>query len=379
MTRQFRLCAALLVSLAACGSEPAVTASVVPPVMVAAVQTFDVVDRIEATGELRARAHASVAAQVGGEVTEIALDEGDAAARGALVLEIDPELRKLEVDDANAAVAAARAELGEARREAARIETLHAQQAASESKLDAARTALRSAGSRLEAARARLGLAERALRDASVTVPFAGLIDQRHVNVGEFVSAGQPLFDLVALDPVEVEFHLAEIDSARVEVGQQVSVSVAPYPDETFEARVSVVAPTIDSTTRTLRVKALLDNASGRLRPGLFARVDLGVAERQGVVMVPEEAVLQRADGSVVYRYYADDTLGEADGRVERVRVELGLHRDQLVELRGGIGLGDLVVVRGQTTLVDRSPVLLRNHDGKPVGSGEAATKVAAE
>lgn len=361
------------VGLAGCEPERTVSTAAAPPVLVASAEAVDLVDRIEATGELRALAEATIAAQVEGEITGIALDEGDPASKGALVVEIDPELRRLEVRNAGASVVEAEAQLGEARREAQRIESLHERQAASEAQLDAARTGVRRTRSRLEAARARLGLAERALRDASVRVPFAGVIARRHVNVGEYVRVGDPLFDLVALDPVEVEFRLAEPDAARVAVGQTVLVRVAPYPDEGFEARVRVVAPTLDRSTRTLRVKAVLPNPDGRLQPGLFARVDLGVAERSGVVVVPEEAVLQRADGSVVYRFRPEAGLPAADGRVERLRVELGSHLERRVELRGAVQAGDLVVVRGQTLLVDGAPVSLRDAAGRPLGAAADA------
>ena len=190
-----------------------------------------------------------------------------------------------------------------------------------------------------------------------MTAPFAGLLGRRYVNVGEYVNAGQQLFHLVALDPVEVEFHLSEVDSSRVAVGQSVEIRVAPYPNEIFRAKVSVVSPTIDVTTRTRRVKAVVANPDGRLLPGTFARVDLGVAQRSGVVMIPKEAVLQRSDGSVIFRLVGGD-------KVERIRVEPGIHRDDLVEVKGVIGAGDWIVVRGQTGLIDGSVVSLRNEDG---------------
>jgi membrane fusion protein (multidrug efflux system) len=352
--------AAIAALLAACGGEPPPRELTAPPVQVQRVEARTVVDRVEASGQLLAKAEATVAAQVSGEVTGVEADEGSAAELGQVIIEIDPERRQLEVDDATAGVVQADAQLQEARREAARVEKLHGRQAASDSQLDEARTQLRLARSRLVAAEAQRGLVQRALRDASVTAPFAGLVARRYVNVGEFVDTGQELFELVALDPVEVEFHLSEVDSARVAVGQSVEVRVASFPGEVFRARVSVVSPTIDTATRTRRVKAELANPEGRLLPGTFARVDLGVAERSGVVMIPEEAVLQRADGSVIYRLVGAD-------RVQRLRVETGMHQGNLVEIRGELAAGDLVVVRGQTALIDGSTVSLRNADGSAV------------
>jgi len=224
---------------------------------------------------------------------------------------------------------------------------------ASQVKLEEAQTALSLARSRADGARANLGMAERALRDASVSAPFDGLVARRLVSRGEYVTEGKPLFELVALSPIEVEFHLAEVDSGRVAVGRPVDVRVAPFPDESFGALVTVVSPTLDPKTRTLRVKAQLENADGRLRPGLFARIDLGVAKRSGVIFVPEEAVLQRADGSVVF-------VVSAQSRAERRLVETGAHRDGTVEVGRGLAAGDRVVVRGHAELVDGMAVAPR-------------------
>jgi membrane fusion protein (multidrug efflux system) len=352
-----------LLALACGGDDPRVAINA-PPVLVMPATAHHVIDRIEATGQLLAQAEATVAAQVAGEITSIAADEGSAVELGAIVVEIDPERRQLEVDNMSAVAVQAEAQLKEARRELNRVEKLAGHGAASEARVDEVHTRVDMARSGLVAAQAQAGLAGRALADASVTAPFAGLIARRRVNAGEYVNEGQELFDLVALDPVEVEFHLAEVDSSRVAVGQQVEVRVASFAGETFSAQVSVVSPTIDRATRTRRVKAVLPNPEGRLLPGTFARVDLGVAERDGVVMIPKEAVLQRADGSVVFRLIGDD-------RVERLRVETGLHRDELVEVRGTISAGDRIVVRGQTALIDGSAVSLRNADGSSVSPGE--------
>lgn len=357
----------LLAAVAAgCGGEAPPPAVAAPPVLVGEVEAHRVEDRIEATGQLLARSQAAVAAQVGGQITGIVRDEGEAVEEGALVIEIDPERRRLEVQSARAMLAQAEAQASEAERELARIEKLHAQGVAADAKLDQVRTALRSAASNRESLQAQLGMMERSLRDASVTAPFAGLVARRYVSEGEFVAPGQKLFDLVALDPIEVEFHLPERDSSRVTVGAPVTVRVAPFPDETFPATVSVVSPTIDAATRTLRVKASLANPDGRLRPGLFARADLGIAVREGVAMIPEEAVLQRSDGPVAFRLVGAD-------RVERRRLELGVIRGGLVEVREGLAPGDRVVVRGQSDLIDGAMVSVRDVAGQPVAGAPTA------
>ncbi|MFP6563381.1 MAG: efflux RND transporter periplasmic adaptor subunit [Myxococcota bacterium] len=339
------------------------------PVMTVAVRAIDLTDHILATGQLVAKAEAEVSAQVSGQVTAVAVEEGSAVLPEAVVLQIDPERRGLELASQEARVAQARARLGEAERSLGRIQKLHTRNAVSKAQLDEVETELRFARAGLEAAAAQLGLAARALADATVQAPFAGWIARRYVNVGEYVGEGQKLFDLVALDPIEVEFHLPEADSSRVHVGVPVKVSVAPYPSERFDAVVTVVSPTIDPRTRTLRVKATIDNSDGRLRPGLFARTDLGVAQRTGVLMVPEDAVLQRADGSVLF-------VMDGDDRVRRLRIETGIYHEGLVEIQADVAVGDFVVVRGQGELIHGSSVSLRNADGSPAAM---ATTVLGE
>lgn len=363
---------ALALSLAACGGKHEAPAAAGKPVVVTPVSVRDLDERIEASGELLANQHASVAAQVSGQITEILFEEGGAVSEGAVVMEIDPEKRKLELSRVQAGVEAARAALAEAERELARVRALAQTNVASQTRLDQAQTALQTASSQLQGARAELGVAERALRDASVRAPFAGLLARRDVSRGEFVREGQPLFELVSLDPIEVEFHLPEADSARVREGMPIDVGVAPYPGEVFRALVHVVSPTIDPRTRTLRVRALIENTDGRLRPGLFARANLGIARREGVILVPEEAVQQRADGAVVFRVL--------DGnRVERRLVTLGAMRaGDEVEIRSGLGQGDRVVSRGHADLVDGSLISPRRPDGTPLEGAGAETVSAA-
>ncbi len=358
--------------LAACRSEAPPAELKAPPVATGMVRAVDLEERIEATGELQARLRSTLAAQVDGRITSVLRDDGDAVSASQVVLEIDPHHRELDRDAARARLAQAEARLQRERREAERVRELHRNNIASKSRLDEAETALALAQADSAAGRAELGVVEQALADASVRAPFAGLISERHVNLGQYVQPGTALFDLVSLDPLDVVFHVAEVDSGRVAVGQEVAVRVAPHPGETFRAHVDVVSPIIDPATRTLRVKATVANSDGRLRPGLFARADLGVSLRRGVPMVPEEAVLQRTDGSVVFRLVDGD-------RVERRVVKLGSFRDSAIEIVEGLAVGDVVVTRGHTDLVDGAVIrVVEPREGATASGLARAPGVAA-
>jgi len=365
-----------LLALAACGRESAPQAEAPRPVAVVAARLVDLDDRIVASGQLHAKERAVIASEVAGRITAVSVDEGDAVQEGQRLLAIDPERRELAAANARAVLGEAEAALGEAQRAYNRAKALRERGIASQSLLDERATALSRAKSRRAAARAQLGVAQRALRDAQVRAPFGGLVARREVSRGEYVKVGQPLFEIVALDPIEVEFSVSERDSARVKLGQPVAVRVAPYPDEVLRGEVSVISPTIDVRTHTLRVKARVPNAEGRLRPGLFAHTDLGLARRKNVLVVPEEAVLLRADGEVVFVVSAED-------RAQRSVVQTGAQRDGLIEITGGLRAGDLVAVRGHASLADGALVSRRRPDGSPeagaVGSEQRALDVAAE
>ncbi len=335
---------------AACGKEEAAPPSLAAPVVVQPATVGDMEERIEGTGELAAPDRALIAAEVDGRITEIRVDEGAKVAAGEVLLAIDPEKRRLDADSASAQLRDAEASYVVAQREYERATALHEQGIASDSLLDQRGTELSRAQARRDSALAASGVAGKLLRDASVRAPFAGLVAKREVSRGDYVRTGQALLEVVALDPIEVEFAVAERDSARVATGQPVTVTVEPYPNERFVGAVSAVSPVIDPRTRTMRVKARIPNADARLRPGLFARTDLGVAKRSGVVLVPAEAILQRADGEVLF------TVGPDDRATRRV-VKTGVQRDGRIEIVEGLAADAQVVVAGQAGLVEGAAV----------------------
>jgi membrane fusion protein (multidrug efflux system) len=269
------------------------------------------------------------------------------------VIKIDPERRRLDLEAAQARLAQARANLRQETSKVERVRKLRSENISSVERLEEAETALLLAQSAVRAEEAAVGVAARALKDASVSAPFAGLVAKRSVELGEFVEPGKPLFELVSMTPLDVIFNLPELDSQRVTSGQRVQVSVASPADRTFDAVVSFIAPTVDPGTRTLRVKAEIDNAEGLLRPGLFARINLGTDQRKSVLMVPEEALVQREGSAWLF------LIDEGD-RVRRVPVETGHQSKGRIEVRGAISAGDRVVRRGHGGLADGMVVVVR-------------------
>ena len=352
------------VALSGCGEETAAEIELRPVVSAATVISVDLVEEIHASGELKALYHTIIAAEVEGRITEIRIEEGSPVDAGAVVIAIDPERRELDLDAARARLAQARAELKKQQSQADRIRKLAQQGISSDQQLEEAETALLLARANTEAERAAFGVSERILADASVSAPFAGFVARRAVQLGEFVQKGSPLFELVSLDPLEAEFSVPELDANRVRNHLRVEVEVSAWPDRSFEGIVKFVSPTIDPETRTLRIRAQIDNADRALRPGLFARVNLGVSRRKGITMVPEEALIQRAHDAMLFKILPDQ-------RVKRVSVVTGAVDAGRVEVRGDVRPGERVVRRGPGGLVDGAVV-------RVLDDGPAATPAVA-
>ncbi|MFT5442161.1 MAG: membrane fusion protein (multidrug efflux system) [Myxococcota bacterium] len=360
------LASSVAVAALGCSEEEVKRETLSSAVSLTTVESVDLDEELRASGDLRARFHTMIAAEVEGRVTGISIEEGHAVELDAVVIEIDPARRKLDLEASRARLAQARANETKERRQEARVRQLRSQSVASVQQMEEAETALLLATSSVQADRAALGVTERTLADASVRAPFTGIVAKRNVQLGEFVQKGKELFELVALDPLEVVFNLTELDTQLVHLDQSVQVSVGAYPDRSFEGRVTFVSPTVDPATRTLRIKAEIANADGALRPGLFARVTLGLNRREAVHLLPVDAVVRRASGSHVFRMGKDE-------RVEQVAIDLGAQSGQRIEVIG-LAVGDVIVHRGHAGLVDGAQVRVRG------GYGEAAvaTKGAA-
>lgn len=364
---------ALLGSLAlstGCREEAVAPEELLPSVSAIEVVAVDLDEEIRASGDLRARFQTMISAEVAGRVTELSVDEGGSVAEGAIVIKIDPERRQLDLSAAKARLAQARANLRQETSKVERVRKLRSENIASVERLEEAETALLLAESAVHAEEAAVGVAQRAVSDASVSAPFAGLVARRSVELGQFVQAGTSLFELVSMNPLDVVFSLTEFDTQRVAAGQHIQVHVGAFPDRAFEAVVTFIAPTVDPATRTLRIKAEIDNSENLLRPGLFARVNLGTDQRKSVLMVPEEALVQREGGASLF------LIGEGD-RVRRVNVETGIQTKGRIEVRGEVSAGDRVVQRGHGGLADGMVVVVRESQstsvetaaGEPVGT----------
>lgn len=258
-----------------------------------------------------------------------------------------PEVRSAAAEVAVAEEALRRAEelgtrgvfspqqLDDARARAARAREAHA------SALNNARASVAS----LESARTTLSTASTALREATVTAPFAGEIAERSVSVGEYVGLASPIVTLVRTDPLRAEVVVPQDQLSRVHVGLTVRITVDAFPGREFEGTVRYVSASVRRETRGLTVEAVVPNAGGELRPGMFGRVILNLGTTRTVVALPETAVLTEAGVSRAFVIL--------DGVVEERVVEVRDRHDGTVILGSGITPGEIVATERLDELSD--------------------------
>ncbi len=314
------------------------------PVETAPVTSSALTERVSAVGSLISNESVTVRPEVSGRIIEIGFEEGKPVARGDVLIKLDDALPRAELADAEA-----RLEL--AQRNFNRTQELFSNEIATARSRDEARSALDVSTATVELARVRLA-------QYTITAPFEGIAGLRKVSVGDYVATGQDLFNLEDIDPIKVDFRIAERFLPAVRVGQSIEIAVDAYAGRTFQGEVYAIDPRIDAAGRSIVIRARIENREQLLRPGLFARVNLILELKPNALTVPEQAIVPQGQGQFVYRV--------VDGKAQWVQVRLGTRRDGRVEIIEGLSGGDVVVTAGQQKIRDGAGI-------RPVGDAAQA------
>lgn len=336
---------------------------------------------IEAFGTVGAAQGVDLAVQTAGVVEDILFKANDRIRKGQLLVQIEDAVEQADLISARAAVERDRQALE-------RVRTLSERGVSSSANLETAESALAASTSQLQ----RL---EAVLEQKSLEAPFAGVIGIPSIEIGQYVAPGNVVATLQNLDRMRADFTVREQDLDRLEIGQPVR-SGTTADDLLFEGRITGIEPKVDPDSRLVRVRAEIDNADGRLRPGQFARIEVVLAEEDGILAVPQTAVVSSLYGDYVYvvaRQEPDE--GEADGQepltssvagearaqdaeageelplvARQVFVQTGRRSDGIIEIVDGLEAGQQVVTAGQNKLSNGARVVIDN-TVDPSRSGE--------
>jgi len=342
---------------------------------------------LEVTGTLMADAKTDVASEIDGKIVQVVVERGTTVQEGAVLARMDDRdavngLREAEATEAQTGerlglrsdqpfsalttpdVMQARAALDRAEADYRRFAQLVDEGAVSRSEHDFKRAdylgakaqyettlnQVRNLYQLLQAQRARVAMARKALQDTVIRAPFSGLVAEKYVNVGSYAKKGDKLLTLVRVDPLRVELAIPEVAVAAVKKGQRVSFSVQSYPDRRFEGTIAYVGPALRTDSRALVVEALVPNGHGLLQPGLFATARIELPAKRPSVLVPTSAVW--TDAGVGKLYVA--TGDRAELRIVQVGREMG----HAIEVVRGVSAGERVVTAVTPDLTDGAPIL---------------------
>jgi len=385
--------AALAAATAACGGgNTTVEAQSKPEALAieaAKVERRPIERYLRVTGSLVADEQAEVSAESAGRVVATPVERGTHVVQGTVLARISGEetSAQLREAEANAAqiearlgltggqpfdptrvpdVMNAKASLDLAEAEFNRIKSLLDQKVVSQSEYDQRRAQVDAARQQyqmaqnaaqqsyrsLEAARARVALARKAQSDTAIRAPFSGLVAERFVSVGDFVTRGAHVATVVRVDPMRIELTVPEQAISLVKPGQPVRLSVDAYPGETFTAKVRFISPALRADQRALTVEAIASNADGRLKPGLFATASIQQPASALALLVPATAVETISGTSRVY-------VVKGDKAEERI-VTTGEAVGQQIEVTTGLASGDVVAAAPKGRLADGTEIRVR-------------------
>jgi RND family efflux transporter MFP subunit len=231
---------------------------------------------LQPTGELISPSRSEVSPKEPGRVAAVYVDAGSRVGRGQPLLTLETDYFKIEVQRAEADLARAKAAEADARRDLDRKKGLLGNQSIPQATYDRSLAAHDQAVAAVASAEAALALARQHVDDAVLRSPLTGVIAERRTDVGQRLGEAGVAFVIEQTAPLKLRFSLPERYLGGVKTGQPVTARFDPYPGETFTGRIKTVGGVIDPQTRTFFAEAEFANADGRLRPGLFARVDLG-------------------------------------------------------------------------------------------------------
>jgi membrane fusion protein (multidrug efflux system) len=303
-------------------------------VMLAAVRSERVSQKLEALGNARANESVDISTKISNIVTAVTFRDGERVKRGQVLVQLDDA-------QARADVAAAQAAVTESESLYNRSRELLNTQALSKSSFDQLEATLK-------ANRARLGAATARLEDTVIRAPFSGRVGLRRVSVGTLISPGDVITTLDDTSVIKLDFSVPENFLASLREGLSIRASAPAFPGRSFAGKVSSIDSRVDMATRSVIVRALLANEDGALKPGMFLNVSLANDERQALV-IPEEALSPEAERQFVYVV--------ADGKVSRREVHIGGRQPGTVEVLAGLSAGERVIVEGTQKVRDGASV----------------------
>jgi membrane fusion protein (multidrug efflux system) len=307
------------------------------PVRAVPVEVGKVSDEVTAVGSLLAEESVIIRPEIDGRIVGLHFQEGQAVAAGTRLVSI-------ENSEFDAQAAAVRADLRTEEQRLSRTRELHQQNFISKDALDVQLGAV-------DRLKAHLAEAESRVAKSVIRAPFSGTVGLRMVSPGAYVKAGADIVRLESIGTIKADFRIPELYMSKLGSNQEIVVRLDAYPGEEFRGRIYAVEPVVDEQTRTILMRARIPNKGNKLKPGMFVRVAVTLANRPNAIIVPEQAIWPQGQDNFVFRV--------VDGKAALTKIQIGNRQPGRVEIVQGLNATDTVVTEGQIKLRDGAPVMV--------------------
>jgi RND family efflux transporter MFP subunit len=331
------------------------------PVEVASVKLGNVTQSIKYTGDIEAEFDVKVFSKIPDRIEEYYVDEGDYIAKGTKIARIFATNIEQAERQAQAAVAAARAQEANVKVEYERVERLNRENVMSAQQFDLIKTQYEAAKAQLEQAEAGLTSARSAVRDATVPAPISGIIGKRYYENGDLANMAVPLVSIVQMEKVKTIFDATEEDLGKLALEQTAYITVRSFPDRRFEGKIIKISPVLDPLTRMVTVEVMLDNKEKLLKPGMYAEIEVITGTLENVMVVPRYATIEsttlddnNGQQNVIKNYFV--YIVEKDLALQK-KLDVMYVNHVSLAIKSGIRIGDKLVIVGQNNLRDSSAV----------------------
>jgi membrane fusion protein (multidrug efflux system) len=304
---------------------------------------------LSAVGSISAVQGAVVASELGGVVSQIAFDNGGTAKKGDLLVQLDASAEEAQMHSAEADMELARADLDRSR-------DLVSRKVISKADIDAAESKFKQKGAMVDQMRSMI-------TKKTVRAPFDGQLGIRQVNVGQMINPGQQVVPLTSLDPVYADFALPQQHLGKLADGLEVKVTTDALPGQVFIGKLSAINSMVDTNTRNVALQARLANPDHSLRPGMFAKVEVILPEKQKAIVVPGSAISYAPFGDSVFVIdkKKDPKTGTESQTIRQQFVRIGESRGDFVSINEGLKAGETIVSTGVFKLRNGMAVTINN------------------
>ncbi|MEM9103842.1 MAG: efflux RND transporter periplasmic adaptor subunit, partial [Pseudomonadota bacterium] len=280
---------------------------------------------IEALGTTLANESVNISSSVTEKVGAFRFEDGEAVKKGQILIELNNEEQKAQLKIAEV-------DLAEQRREYLRIENLVKNKSVSRSELERLQSLIDTALARIEEVKA-------TLNDRIIRAPFSGVLGFREISVGALLQPGDVITTLDDIDVLKVDFDVPEVYLGRLNVGKEIVAHAKAFPNIDFKGRITVIGSRANPSTRSITMRAIIENPQKLLKPGMLLTIDV-IHEQRTALMVPEQALIMRGSQHFVYQISNEKTVTQKP-------VEVGLRQNGEVEIVKGLNEGDSVVLYG--------------------------------